>query len=335
MPVQPYPRQPDSLTALKKIVLPTGDAVSPDVLANDPELALPQARSMSDFAGNDRLKQMLGLGPSPLLQRQQKELSARDEAINNARIAANPEVSSEADKAYKEKLALAGEPSRVAGQSNLAVQESRGRSEQALQEGQQSYTRNLIDSMGSGGSSEVGGANGMRMSINAKGEPTFAPPPPMGQMEQQLVDSAHQIAAVGVPLLSSYEAKYPGIGTDPKKYGSPLSDTLTEKLGKGIYSFGGMTDNDELLQKSAAIQAWGVRALAGGRITKPLMDMISAHLPQPGFSPGANYTRLKLLLTDILPAQLQGVSEGRGATPFEIPKVEPSDPYSDPNYRPK
>lgn len=310
--------QSESLAALKKYLLPTGDLVSDNVVENDPELALPRATSNADFEGNNRLKQVLGLGPSPLIQQQRKELTARDEAINSARIAANPEVSAEADKAYKEKLALAGEPNRVSGESSLK-----------LQTNQQQATKDLIDSMGSGGDK-------MRMSINAHGEPTFAPPSPMGQQEQALVDSAHQISALGIPLLSKYEAKYPGIASDPKKYGSPLSDTLTEKLGKGIYSFGGMTDNDALMQDAAAIQAWGVRALAGGRITKPLMDMISAHLPQPGFSPGANYDRLHRLLTEVIPAQLQGVSEGRGDQPFSLPNAPAAaDPYSDPNYRPR
>lgn len=315
--------QEDSLAVLKRMVIPTGEdeGVSQNVYENDPELGLPQARTSGDFAGNERLKQMLGLGPSPLLQQQRKDLTAQDEAINQARIAANPEVSAEAATAQKEKLALAGEPNRVLGQSQLA-----------LQKGEQEGTKNLIESMGSTGQS--GGPQSMRMSINAKGEPTFAPPPPMGQQEQALIDSTHAIANLGVPLLSKYEAKYPGISNDPQKYGSPLSDTLTQKLGKGIYSFGGMTDNDELLQESAAIQAWGVRALASGRITKPLMDMISAHLPQPGFSPGANYDRLKRLLTDVLPAQLQGVNEGHSGAPLMQPGGG-SDPYQDPNYQPR
>lgn len=310
---------PDGLDALKKLLLPGGDYASAGVLENDPELALPQARTNAEFAGNDKLKQVLGLGPSPAMLDQRKELTARDEAVNSARISADPEVTAQNDKAYQQKLGLAGEPNRVKGQSDLD-----------LQRNQQEATQKLIDSNQSAG---------MRMSINAHGEPSFAPAPAdkgLNQQEQALVDSAHQISSLGVPLLSKYAAKYPGIDTDPKKYGSPVSDTLTEKLGKGIYSFGGMTDNDALLQDSAAIQAWGVRALAGGRITKPLMEMISAHLPQPGFSPGANYDRLRRLLTEVLPAQLQGISEGRSANAMSLPDVPSGgDPYSDPNYRPK
>lgn len=314
-----YTRDPNSLDVLKKYLLPNGDAVSENLAENDPSLALPQARTNAEYAGNERLKQVLGLGPSSALQQQRKDLTAQDEAINAARIEANPEVSAEAKSRQQEKLALAGEANRVSGQSQLA-----------LQQDQQRATKDLIGSMGSGTGS---GQAPMRMSINAKGEPTFAPPAQMNQNEQALVDSAHQISALGVPLLQKYAAKYPGIETDAKKYGSPISDTLTEKLGKGIYSFGGMTDNDALLQESAAIQAWGVRALAGGRITKTLMDMISAHLPQPGFSPGANYDRLHRLLTEVLPAQLQGISEGHGANSLTLPQG--ADPYSNPDYQPK
>jgi hypothetical protein len=263
-----YTRDPNSLDVLKKYLLPsTGDAVSENVVENDPELALPQARSNADFAGNERLKQVLGLGPSRALQEQRNQLTAQDQAVNQARIAANPEVSKEADIAYQEKLGLAGEPNRVSGQNQLT-----------LQQDQQRATKDLIGSMGS----PSGGTGApMRMSINAKGEPTFAPPTPMGQQEQALVDSAHQISALGGPLLQKFEAKYPGIDKDPQKYGNVFADTLAPKIGKAAYMFGGMTDNDALMQEAAAIQAWGVRALAGGRITKPLMDMISAHLPQP------------------------------------------------------
>lgn len=316
MMAEPYARDPNALEVLKKYLLPGGTYGNEDPLEKDTELGLPLARSNADFAGNERLKHVLGLGPSPSILQQRKDLTAQDEAVNAARIAANPEVSKEADALRQEKLALAGEPNRVAGQSQLA-----------LQQDQQRATKDLVGSMGSGS----GQTAPMRMSINAKGEPAFAAPPPMNQNEQALVDSAHQISALGVPLLQKYAAKYPGIDTDPKKYGSPISDTLTEKLGKGIYSFGGMTDNDALLQESAAIQAWGVRALAGGRITKPLMDMISAHLPQPGFSPGANYDRLHRLLTEVLPAQLQGISEGHGANSLTLPSAE-ADPYANPEW---
>ncbi len=126
---------------------------------------------------------------------------------------------------------------------------------------------------------------------------------------------------------------------DPKKYGNVFADTLAPKIGKAAYMFGGMTDNDALMQEAATIQAWGVRALAGGRITKPLMEMISAHLPQPGFSAGANYDRLKRLMTEILPAQLQGVGEGHGANALTLPSSTAtggsSPDYSDPQYQPK
>lgn len=131
----------------------------------------------------------------------------------------------------------------------------------------------------------------------------------LSQQEQQLVDSSNGIASLGKELMSKFEAKYPGIAQDPHKYGS-VTDMLTQKFGKGWYSLGGMTDDDELLQDAGAIQAWGMRSLIAGRINKQMMDIINAHLPQPGLSSGANYDRLRRLTTQILPAQLTGIGAG-------------------------
>lgn len=320
-----YARDPNALEALKKFVLPRGSIVSRNVAEADPELALPEPTQGvmtapdAQLAANERVKQMFGLGPSPAMQQQQKELQSRDEAINNARISANPEVTAQTDRLYKEKLGLAGEPNRIAGQNALAVEKQKQEPLNRFMDQQTAAGPNAMKFIPS--VSESG--------VSFRGEA----PDKLNAQEQALVDSAHQISALGVPLLSKYEAKYPGIGTDPKKYGSPLSDTLTEKLGKGIYSFGGMTDNDALLQESAAIQAWGVRALAGGRITQAIMDLINAHLPQPGFSPGANYDRLHRLISNILPAQLQGISEGHGSQALSLPSA--TDPYRNPDYQPR
>jgi len=308
---------------LKKWLDPTDQGVSQNIIENDPELALPyDTNDAATLEGNNKLRAILGLGPSPLIEAQRKELNARDQAINAAYTAQDPAVAAEANKAYGEKLQLAGEPNRVAGESQLK-----------LQQNQQQATRDLIESMGHGEGSP-GGASGMQMSINAKGEPVFTPPKPLSQQEQSLVDAAHGINALGGPLLHDFEAKYPGIAQDPQKYGNVFADTLAPKIGKAAYMFGGMTDNDSLIQRAAAIQAWGMRALMNGRINKQMMDIINGHLPQPGFSAGANYDRLRRLLTDVLPAQLQGISEGRGPNAMELPNQpsNESDPYSDPNW---
>lgn len=331
MPVnQPrYPLDPNSLDVLKRYLSPTGKYLSENVVENDPELAFPIPKPggfispSAELAGYDRVKKALGLGPSHAMQEQQKELDARDAALSNARISAEPEVAAQTEKALKDRLTLAGEPNRVSGEAALRLEKQKQEPLNRFME-QQNQTPNDPNAMH------------FRPNVSENGISfTGVEPDKLNSQQQALVDSAHQISSLGIPLLAKYEARYPGIASNPKKYGSPISDTLSEKLTKGAYSFGGMTDNDALLQDAAAIQAWGVKALASGRITKPLMEMISAHLPQPGFSPGANYDRLHRLLTDILPAQLQGIDEGRGANKFSLHDISASDPYRDPNYQPR
>lgn len=317
-----YERDPNSLNVLKKFLLPNGDVVSPNVVEGDPELALPlpSNTSMAEQAGLERTKQMLGLGPSPALRKQQAELDARDQAINQARISAEPDVAAQTEAEQKRKMALAGEPNRVSGNTAITVEQMKNDAAAKLEADRQAQVERVLGASNSG----------FKPSINASGGVSFAPDP-LNAQEQALTDSAHAITNLGVPLLQKFEAKYPGISQDPQKYGSPFSDTLTEKFGKGIYSFGGMTNNDELLQDAATIQAWGMRALMSGRINKQMMDLINGHLPQPGFSPGANYDRLRRLVTDILPAQMSGISDARSGQPLK----SPVDPYANPEYQPR
>ena len=50
-----------------------------------------------------------------------------------------------------------------------------------------------------------------------------------------------------------------------------------------------------------------------------MLKILNAHLPQPGLSPGANYDRLKRLLQEVLPAQLEGIRKGHG---FSLDSVD-------------
>lgn len=163
-----------------------------------------------------------------------------------------------------------------------------------------------------------------------KVEDAASKPKKLSNTEQATLDATHAMTNLGEPLLQKYEQKYPGIGADPGKFGSAF-DALTAKFGKGFYSFGGMTENDPLLQESAAVQAWGLRQLAQGRINKSMMDIINAHLPQPGFSPGANYDRLSRLLHDVLPAQIQGIGQAQTFDPEHPMAGFPTTPTEDPN----
>lgn len=317
-----YARQPDSLEALKRVLLPNGDQVSPNVAENDPELNMPTPTSMSEIEGNNRLKEMLGLGPSPMIQRQGKDLATQESAISAAHTAAQPDVAAQAAKEQANKLAIAGEPNRVAGQSSIALENVK--------------QKPMMDFLAQQNTGASAGSQPMQFTphlsesgISFSGEA----PPKLNQQEQSMVDSAHGITALGQPLLQKFAAKYPGIDTNPEKYGNVLADTLAPKIGKAAYMFGGMTGNDDIMQDSAAIQAWGMKALMNGRINRQMMDLISAHLPQPGFSAGANYDRLRRLMTDILPAQMQGISEGRGADALTLP--QPQNPRSNPDWQPK
>lgn len=122
---QTYARDPNSLNVLKKFIDPLGQSVSPNVIENDPELALPIATTNLEQESNDKLRRLLGLGPSPALEEQRAELVNRDRAINAARTAADPEVSAEADKQFRERMQLAGEPNRVQGANALALEKQK------------------------------------------------------------------------------------------------------------------------------------------------------------------------------------------------------------------
>lgn len=247
-----------------------------------------------------------------------KRVQDTEDQLNTATMFNNPQMTGmrKEQDATKLKLAHAApgglDATQAAGANQLAVERAKADATSRQQHDQNDFLAQLA---GGGGAA---GGGGYHVNIGANGKPSLSADK-LSQQEQATVDTAQQINTLGVPLLKKYEAKYPGIDTDPGQYGS-LSDALTAKFGKGIYSFGGMTENDPLLQEASAIQAWGMKALMSGRINKQMMDIINAHLPQAGFSPGANYDRLSRLLTTILPAQLEGIGAGR--------KFNPNDPLA-------
>ncbi len=214
----------------------------------------------------------------------------REEEARQAQFEENdPNIKAAKAAELTDKLALQGEPNRVAGEYGLK------------NEAMKAKAATDVEAMKAAGASA----------------------PKYGQQEQAMIDSAQGINALGVPLLQKYEAKFPGISQDATKYGASangdyggIMDALGQKGRMLAYTFGMKTDQDEMLQDTAAIQALAVRALSQGRITKPVMEMIQQHLPQPGFAPGANYVRLNELITKILPGQLQGMNTGHGANPL-------------------
>lgn len=136
----------------------------------------------------------------------------------------------------------------------------------------------------------------------------------LSNTEQATLDAVHAMVNEGEPLLRQMEQQYPGIAENPDKY-STLSHLASAKAEKAWYSLGGQTKDDSLYQQGAAIQAWGLRQLAQGRINQSMMDIINAHLPQPGYTPGANYDRLNRLLHVVLPAQVEGIGQAQTFDP--------------------
>lgn len=324
----------DILKALGIPVPGVGPTFSPGVLEAAPDLSVDTPHTAYEVDANQRLKELLGLNDrSPEFRQQEADLAEQDKAKNEAAIDEIPSVAAMRDRELQDKLKLAGEPARVQGASALAVEQAKNAAaaDAARQQHQQ-----MMELMGMSGPN-ANSTPSLRPSINTKGEVSFtsAPLPKLNAQQQQIVDAAHQVNDLASPLLQKFSQKYPGIESDPSKYGH-WTDALTSTLGKGFYSYGGMTANDPIIQDAAAIQAWGMRALSSGRINRAMMDVINAHLPQPGFSAGANYDRLNRLLTDILPAQLQGMKEGMGPNPYDLGTPGGgNDPYADENYQPR
>lgn len=112
----------NSSDVLRRFLDPRGQGVSENVVESDPSLAEPIATTNLEQESNDKVRRLLGLGPSPALAQQRKDLDARDSAIAAAYTKADPQVSAEADKDFAEKLKLAGEPNRVAGENAVALE---------------------------------------------------------------------------------------------------------------------------------------------------------------------------------------------------------------------
>lgn len=319
----PVTLNPESLDVLKRslgIVPSTGEGVSQDVLENDPELTLDTPHTAYEAGANEKMKNLLGLGPSPEMLKQQADMDAMNEAINKARIAKNPEVAAEADQQQQEKLALAH-----AQPGGLEVEAAKAKAAADAEQKTRDFQSQFLAAPQNAAVANSGIT--FKPNFNAEGKMSLTGemPPKLTNAEQAQLDAAHSMATLGMPLLSEFEQKYPGIAQDPSKYGS-ISDALTEHFGKGIYSFGGMTSDDPLFQKTAAIQAWGMRQLAQGRINKSMMDIINTHLPQPGYSPGANYDRLHRLLTEVMPSLIGGI----GSTKAGVEGQYSQDPWSTP-----
>jgi len=163
--------------------------------------------------------------------------------------------------------------------------------------------------------------------------------PPLAKLSSLEKDSLGKLSTameLGPQLLQKMESRYPGIAQNPEKYGSWL-DTIEHQLGRWAYTKGHGTDphGEDINQTTGLIEVALARAYQSGRLNKDMYNDIKLHLPQIGFSPGANYERLRSVLTSIIPAQIHGM--GAANMPFNpanpganLPNAE--DVISDPNW---
>lgn len=144
--------------------------------------------------------------------------------------------------------------------------------------------------------------------------------------EQQILDKANEVQELGPQLMTLLEQDYPGIGNEPGKYGS-VTDKLFGMGGGWLYRQG-MTstpNKDRITQKLGYLEAAIPRILNSGRLNQQQYNDLKLHAPAIGYSAGANYERVKTILTDILPAVLHGIDEGHGANPTStaLPGADP------------
>ncbi len=320
----PYTRDPNSLDVLKKYLLPTGDTVSENVAENDPELALPQARSNADFAGNARLKEVLGLGPSRGLQEQRNQATASDVAVNQARIAANPEVSAEADKAYQEKLALAGEANRVTGAGNLAVEKQK-----------QVPLMNFMDQQANN-SATAPNAMHFKPTVSENGI-TFT-----GVEEPQQVRNQEHAAQVGLGGISALRNivqtldKHGSIGPVAGRFGEAATSSGLDSYlmsPEASQAFNDFKTQSSLVKSNMAMAHGGARGGASPALAARFDAMINPHQSAAALKGGLDaferwltaYANAKSS-TDLDAADQSLGIGGQASSP---------DQYSDPHYQPK
>lgn len=230
---------PESLALLKQklgMIPGTDIGVSQDVLENDPEITLDTPHTANEVAGNARMKEMLGLGPSALMKQQQADLDAQDTAVNQARIATNPEVKAQTDLAQQNKLALAH-----AQPGGLDVETAKNDAAKATLDQKQEQVRRLLQGGGSGQSQNPPGAE-WKPAVNAAGDVSFSQssmPALVQRAHAQLGDALNKTNST----LAEAERLYPGItqaagATDQTTTAPGWSDFLLGNAGK----YGGAKD---------------------------------------------------------------------------------------------
>lgn len=205
-----------------------------------------------------------------------------------------------------------------AGQAALRASEvGKNDSEAARNKAGASLTERLMGQSGGGsstsGAPSIGGSE-MRPRVDANGQVSFTgvAAPKMSATATTPLIALNQFRKLGPKILARLEQQYPGIDTNPEKFGG-AEDTLLSKVKSMAYKSGMVSapnslQNDEVSQIEELARIVGARGYMQGRPSQQIFDVISSHLPSMTNSPGANYSRVKQLLSTV-PDMEQGISE--------------------------
>jgi hypothetical protein len=147
--------------------------------------------------------------------------------------------------------------------------------------------------------------------------------------EQQMLDSANSVQELGPKLLALLEQQNPGIDKDPGKFGS-WTDVLGSKVGGWVYRQGKSKSalSDQIDQLTGYLEAQVPRLMVPGRLNQKMYEDLKLHAPALGLSDGANYERLRNIVTTIIPAVMQGMDEAHGPNPTSVQTPGQDDPWA-------
>lgn len=253
----------------------------------------PQAEDYSYDDGNSVPTQ--GELSSPFEQEQaaranraDAEDRARLKSFNDERASAlaenDPTIKAARDASYAEKYGLAVGPAKATAAGNLAVEHAKEGAATQERRGQQDFMQQLMgNSSSSAGEGGINQPGGMRMSINAKGEPSFTPPTPakpLGQLEQRAITSFKEAQ----PILDDLERTL-----------APASNQLMSLLknagGSALYSSRLVGDPTEgkKMQLSGLLTVLGSSPYVVGSRSYQMIKKAMEHLTAPGpFGPGSD-----------------------------------------------
>lgn len=177
----------------------------------------------------------------------QAPIDAQEQGVRDTEN--DPTLKAAADTKYKEEMALAGEPNRVKGVGDLNVETLKAKTQTDQETARRAQVDQILQRQN--GANGGSGGSGFKMSINAAGEPTFAPdamPALVQRAHSQLLDARQKTQQA----LAEAERLYPGITAaaqhaDQQPQAPGWSDILTGGAGK----YGGLSDRAGALNDRA------------------------------------------------------------------------------------